>query len=149
MKAFLVLAVLGMMTAMAPPAAATHGDSATIVIVGGLVLRGDYDFGPGNDEQWWDWTVYSPAGPDRCEDVYGSLENGQVGRCASGRTLVIGGTGEYHPYPYAGPGGVWGLDAHQVVVTYDGQSTDGVHLACDNGGLLGRTGANPCLYQTI
>lgn len=150
MRTIAALLALGIVTTLAlPSAVATHGDSATVITVSGLVLRGDYDFGPGNDDQWWDWTVYGPLGPDRCEDLKGSVENGQVGVCASGATLVIGRTGEYHPYPYTGLRGLWGLDPHQIKVTYAGAQTDAVHIACDNGGTIPRFVENPCLYKTI
>lgn len=133
---------LGFLTILATPTTvATHGDTGYVVTSNGTIIRGQYAYGPGFADQFWNFIVAAPNGPvDFCNDVHGGWEHGGfAGVCQSGAAFTISSTDHYHPYPNPGV-----IDVHPVTVGYAGVSSDGQAIICDNG--LRRLQVDYCVY---
>lgn len=170
MRTYLASAVvfLMMIVPAIPPAAATHGDTAYLIGLGGTVFVAEtyYVTGPGYLDQFWDFNIIAAAaaGTDRCPLAHGGWDpdprpppignpgpSGFSGSCNSGLSISTTGTDHYHPYPNAANGcapvpGCQGFDIHEVSVTYAGSTFQAQLVVCDNrvNPVLNRVSASYC-----
>lgn len=142
---------LMMIVPAAPPAAATHGDTAYLIGLGGTVFVAEtyYVTGPGYTNQFWDFNIIAAAagGTDRCPLVKGGwdpdprpdpdLPGGFAGTCNSGMSIATTGIDHYHPYPNPSSAcapvpACQGFDVHEITVTYGGSTFPAELVVCDN-----------------